>query len=134
VSVDPFKLARIESFQPKLKGESDFRAKRLSITISLFVVLMEINNIDNSEREEKEGCNDQTAHQLSCWCYWNSKKHYSKNETVEETEGQYHVFKSKLNDDNFLNRLYHCISKIDKNTITGATGMKYKTMHNEVHI
>jgi hypothetical protein len=42
--------------------------------------------------------------------------------------------KPKLNDDHLLNRLYHCISKIDKNTITGTAELKYKTMHNEVHV
>jgi hypothetical protein len=35
--------------------------------------------------------------------------------------------KAKLNDNHLLNRLCHCVSKIDENTITGATGMKYKT-------
>jgi hypothetical protein len=33
-----------------------------------------------------------------------------------------------------LNRLYHCISKIDKNTITGTAEMKYKTMYKELHV
>jgi hypothetical protein len=42
--------------------------------------------------------------------------------------------KPKLTDDHRLNRLYHCISNIDKNTITGTAEMKYKTMHNEVHV
>jgi hypothetical protein len=42
--------------------------------------------------------------------------------------------KPKLNDDHFFNTLYHCISKIGKNTISDANGMKYKTMYNEVHI
>jgi hypothetical protein len=42
--------------------------------------------------------------------------------------------KPKLNDDHLLNRLYHCISKIDRNTVQAATGMKYKTMYNEVHV
>ena len=42
--------------------------------------------------------------------------------------------KPKLNDDHLLNRLYHCISKIDKNTITSTAEMKYKTMYNEVHV
>jgi hypothetical protein len=42
--------------------------------------------------------------------------------------------KPKLNDDHLLNRLYHCNSKIDKNTITGTVKLKYKTMYNEVHV
>jgi hypothetical protein len=43
--------------------------------------------------------------------------------------------KPKLNDDHYLNRcLYHCISKIDRNTINGVTGLKYKTFYNEVHV
>jgi hypothetical protein len=42
--------------------------------------------------------------------------------------------KPKLNDDHLLNRLYHCISKIDKNNITSTAEMKYKTMYNEVHV
>jgi hypothetical protein len=43
--------------------------------------------------------------------------------------------KPKLNNDHYLNRLYHhCISKIDRNTINGVTGLKYKTFYNEVHV
>jgi hypothetical protein len=42
--------------------------------------------------------------------------------------------KPKLNDDHLLNRLYHCMSKIDKNTITSTDEMKYKTMYNEFHV
>jgi hypothetical protein len=42
--------------------------------------------------------------------------------------------KPKLNDDHLLNRRYHSISKIDKNTITSTAEMKYKTMYNEVHV
>jgi len=44
------------------------------------------------------------------------------------------ALKPKLNDDHFLNRLHHCIAKIDRNTINAATGLKYKTMYNEVHV
>jgi hypothetical protein len=43
--------------------------------------------------------------------------------------------KPKLNDDHYyLNRLYHRISKINRNTINGVTGLKYKTFYNEVHV
>jgi hypothetical protein len=42
--------------------------------------------------------------------------------------------KPKLNDDHYLNRLYHCISEIDRNTLTGVNGLKYKTFYNEVHV
>jgi hypothetical protein len=42
--------------------------------------------------------------------------------------------KPKLNDDHYLNCLYHCISKIDRNTINGVTGLKYKMFYNEVHV
>jgi hypothetical protein len=43
--------------------------------------------------------------------------------------------KPKLNDDHYLNHLYHCISnKIDRNTINGVTGLKYNTFYNEVHV
>jgi hypothetical protein len=42
--------------------------------------------------------------------------------------------KPKLNNDHYLNRLYHCISKIDQNTINGVTGLKYKTFYNDVHV
>jgi hypothetical protein len=42
--------------------------------------------------------------------------------------------KKKLNNDHYLNRLYHCISKIDGNTINGVNGLKYKTFYNEVHV
>jgi hypothetical protein len=42
--------------------------------------------------------------------------------------------KPKLNDDHYLNRLYHCISKVDRNTINRVTGLKYKTFYNEVHV
>jgi hypothetical protein len=42
--------------------------------------------------------------------------------------------KPKLNDDYLLYQLHQCLSKIDKNTISGTTGMKYKTMYDEVHI
>jgi hypothetical protein len=42
--------------------------------------------------------------------------------------------KPKLNNDHLLKRLYHCISKIYQKTITGATEMKYMTMHNEVYV
>jgi hypothetical protein len=42
--------------------------------------------------------------------------------------------KPKLNDDHYLNCLYRCISKIDRNTINGVTGLKYKTFYNEVHV
>jgi hypothetical protein len=38
--------------------------------------------------------------------------------------------KPKLNDDHHLNRLYFCNTKIDKNTISSTTTMKYKPMHN----
>lgn len=44
------------------------------------------------------------------------------------------ALKPKLNDDHYLNRLHHCIAKIDRNTINAATGLKYKTMYNEVHV
>jgi hypothetical protein len=37
---------------------------------------------------------------------------------------------AKLNDDHYLNPLYHCISKINRNTINGVTGLKYKTFYN----
>jgi hypothetical protein len=39
--------------------------------------------------------------------------------------------KPKLNDDHYLNHLYHCILKINQNTINGVTGLKYKTFYNE---
>jgi hypothetical protein len=39
--------------------------------------------------------------------------------------------KPKLNDDHLLNRLYHCISKIDKNTITGTAEMRYKARYKD---
>jgi hypothetical protein len=42
--------------------------------------------------------------------------------------------KPKLNDEHYLNRLYHCISKINRNTINGVTGLKYKIFYNEVHV
>ena len=42
--------------------------------------------------------------------------------------------KPKLNDHHLLDRLYHCISKIDKNTLHASTGMRYKTMYNEIHL
>jgi hypothetical protein len=42
--------------------------------------------------------------------------------------------KPKLKDDHYLNCLYHCISKIDRNTINGVTRLKYKTFYNEVHV
>jgi hypothetical protein len=43
--------------------------------------------------------------------------------------------KPKLYDDHYLNRLYHCISKINRNTINSVTGLKYSnTLYNEVHV
>jgi hypothetical protein len=42
--------------------------------------------------------------------------------------------KPKLNDDHYLNCLYHCISKINRNTINDVTGLKYKTFYNEVRV
>ena len=42
--------------------------------------------------------------------------------------------KPKLNDEHRSKRLYHCLSKIDRNTINGVTGLKYKTFYNEVHV
>jgi hypothetical protein len=41
--------------------------------------------------------------------------------------------KLKLNNDHLYSWMYHCISKIDKNTITGTTSMKWQNMYNEVH-
>jgi hypothetical protein len=35
--------------------------------------------------------------------------------------------KPKLNDGHRSKRLYHCLSKIDRNTLTGVSGLKYKT-------
>jgi hypothetical protein len=49
-------------------------------------------------------------------------------------QNQMQSFLPKLNDDHLLNRLYRCISKIDKNTITSTAEMKYKSMYNEVHV
>jgi hypothetical protein len=42
--------------------------------------------------------------------------------------------KPKWNDDHRSKRFYHCLSKIDRNTLTGANGLKYKTFYNEVHV
>jgi hypothetical protein len=42
--------------------------------------------------------------------------------------------KPKLNDGHRSKRLYHCLSKIDRNTLTGVSGLKFKTFYNEVHV
>ena len=42
--------------------------------------------------------------------------------------------KPKLNDGHRSKRLYHCLSKIDRNTLTGVIGLKFKTFYNEVHV
>jgi hypothetical protein len=42
--------------------------------------------------------------------------------------------KPKLNDGHCSKRLYHCLSKIDQNTLTGVSGLKYKAFCNEVHV
>lgn len=44
------------------------------------------------------------------------------------------ALKPKLNDDHRLNRLFHCIAKIDKNTINSVAEMTFKSMYNEIHI
>ncbi|KAG7365642.1 hypothetical protein IV203_025083 [Nitzschia inconspicua] len=44
------------------------------------------------------------------------------------------ALKPKLNDDHRLNRLFHCIAKIDKNTINSVAEMTFKRMYNEIHI
>jgi hypothetical protein len=42
--------------------------------------------------------------------------------------------KPKLNDDHRSKRLYHCLSKIDRNTLTGLSGLKFKMFYNQVHV
>ena len=59
MSVEPFKNATIKISPPNLTG-SGLWWKSL-FTTTLYVVLMEINNFDNGEREEKESCIDKTA-------------------------------------------------------------------------
>jgi hypothetical protein len=42
--------------------------------------------------------------------------------------------KPKLNDTHRSKRLYHCISKIDRNTPNGVSRLKYTTFYYEVHV
>jgi hypothetical protein len=42
--------------------------------------------------------------------------------------------KPKLNDGHPSKCLYHCLSKIDRNTLTSVSGLKFKTFYNEVHV
>jgi hypothetical protein len=42
--------------------------------------------------------------------------------------------KPKLNNEHCSKHLYHCLSKNDRNTLTGVSGLKFKTFYNEVHV
>jgi hypothetical protein len=45
------------------------------------------------------------------------------------------LLKPKLNGSHHSKHLYHCISKIDRNTLNGVSGLlKYTTFCNEVHV
>ncbi|KAG7367330.1 hypothetical protein IV203_030001 [Nitzschia inconspicua] len=57
-------------------------------------------------------------------------------EMTKQKELKVHTMtlKPKLNDDHLLNRLFHCISKIDRNAINSLTGMTFKSMFNEIHV